>query len=206
VLGYGLRSIGFRRIGLRPGMDPANPHTRWLRFSLREVLLVLAFVALGCAALKYAGGLWLSVLSAGVLLLFMGAAVVAAVDRGHRQAKALGFALCMAIYGILFWSAPATSPNQNPELDPHAGSLPTSKALAPLFSAIVKRSYHDLTTGQEVAPPAPPHFVFSGYVQETPDRGQFMATGHLLWTVLLGYFGSRLGLWAYTRRLRSQES
>ncbi len=188
-------------------MDSASPRTSWLRFTLRELLLLLAFVAISCAALKYAVGLWLLGLSSGVLLLFMGAAVLAAVDRGQRQAQAMGFALCVAIYGILFWSTfSLTNAGQNPELDPYSGSLPTSKALAPLFEAIVKRSYYDMNTGKEIAPPAPPNFISRGYVREKPDRGQFMATGHLLWMLLLGYLGSRVSLLAYARRLRSEES
>ena len=189
-------------------MDSANPHPSLFRFSLRELLLLLAFFAIGCAALRYAGGLWLIGLSSSVLLLFMIAAVLAAVDRGHRQAQAIGFALCMAIYAILFWSTPVPmNVEVNPELDPYTGRLPTSKALFPLFEAIVKRSYHDMMTGKEVAAPTPgPGFGGAFSVRETPDRGQFMATGHLLWTLLLGYLGSRVALWAYARRLRSQET
>lgn len=183
-------------------MDSASQRTSCLRFSLRELLLLLAFVAVGCAALRYAGGLWLLGLSSGVLLLFMGAAVLAAVDRGHRQAQAIGFALCVAIYGVLFWSTSSLmNAEQNPELDPQTGRLPTSKALAPLFEAIVKRSYYDEMTGKETALPAP---GFGGaYIRETPDRGQFMATGHLLFALMFGYLGSRLALGAYTRRTRT---
>jgi hypothetical protein len=189
-------------VGFRPNMVSASPRTGWLRFTLCELLLLLAFVAIGCAALKYAGGMWLAGLSSVVLLLFMGAVVLAAVDRGNRQAQAIGFALCVAIYGVVFWSTSSlTSAEQNPDLDPQAGRLPTSKALAPVFEAIVKRSYHDVTTGQETAPPAP---GFGGaYVREIPDRSQFMATGHLLFALAFGYLGSRVALWAYARRSRT---
>ena len=187
-------------------MDSPNPRPSFFRFSLRELLLLLAFFAIGCAALRYAGELWLIGLSSCVLLLFMVAAVLAAVDRGHRQAQAIGFALCMAIYGILFWSAPlTTNVEQSLELDPYSGRLPTSKAMAPLFGVIVKTTYYDMMTGKEIAPPTP-GIGFGGYTREIPDRGQFMATAHLLWTLLLGYLGSRVALWAYAHRLRSQQT
>jgi hypothetical protein len=185
-------------------MDSANPRPSLFRFSLRELLLLLAFFAIGCAALRYVGGLWLIGLSSCVLLLFMIAAVLASVDRGHRQAQAIGFALCVAIYGVLFWSAPSPmNVEVNPELDPEAGRLPTTKAMAPLFDLIVKGSYHDAMTGKEIAVPTPGLAV---YFRETPDRGQFMATAHLLWMLLLGYLGSRVALWAYARRQRSQQT
>jgi hypothetical protein len=184
-------------------MDSANPHPSLFRFSLRELLLLLACFAIGCAALRYAGGLWLIGLSSSVLLLFMIAAVLAAVDRGHRQAQAIGFALCVAIYGVLFWSAPlTTNVEQSPELDPYSGRLPTSKALAPLFEIIVKRTYHDMATGQEVAGLAAGLAIVQ---REIPDRGQFMATGHLLFALAVGYLGSRVALWAYARRHRDPD-
>lgn len=198
-------------------MNTAQSRPSWWRFSLRELLLLLGFVAVGCAALKYAGEAWVTALSAVVLLLFMLSAVSAVVDRGHRQALAIGFALCMGVYGIPF-------SQENRELDPHAGRLPTTKLLKPLFTALVNGVYIDSSTGKIVPNYNPANTVYSlggggfggggvaptgfpmgVYYLETPPREKFMAVGHLLWALLLGYIGARLAGWIYIRRQREKD-
>jgi hypothetical protein len=166
-----------------------------LRISLRELLAGLAFVAVACAALKYAGERWWTVLSAVALVGFLAAAVVAVIERWPSQARAMGFVLCVAVYALLVWSGPDYAGNQhNSELDPYSGRLPTTKVMRPLFEALVTRQ----------------QIMMSGFggammTQESPDRGQFMAIGHLLWAIVLGYFGSRFAGWLYARRVRSED-
>ena len=204
--------------------------TGW-RFSLRELLMLLGFVAVGCAALKYAGEVWVTALSAIVLLLFMLSTVVAVIDRGHRQALAIGFALCVAVYGVLFWSS-TRADQGNRELDPHEGRLPTTKLLKPLFTALVSGVYIDSSTGKIIpnynsantvyslrgglslggggggfgGGVAPAGFPMGVYYLETPPREKFMAIGHLLWALLLGYTGARLAGWIYARRQQERDS
>jgi len=188
-------------------MDSPIANQGFWRFSLAELLIAIGFVAISCAALKYAGEVWATCLSVGVILLFMGAAVTAVVDRGPLQARAIGLTLFMGIYGVLFWSCPThANYEQSTELDPYTGRLPTSKLLKPLFETLVSRNYLD-GSGKKVGPPTP-GIGFGGIggisMSESPDRGQFMAIGHLLCALLLGYLGSRVALWAYARRHRSQ--
>ena len=177
-------------------MAPRRVPSSLFRLSLRELLLALAFVALACAALKYAGEVWWTVLSAGVLIVFLAATVLAVVARGQEQALAIGFVLCVAIYGLLIWSAPIDpGDQQSRELDPYSGSLPTTKVMRPLFDALVTRTQTPMSG-------------FGGGVmmtRETPERSQFMAISHLLWALALGYLGSRFAGWIYARRVRSEE-
>jgi hypothetical protein len=195
-------------------MDRSRLKPGWLQLSLRELLLVSAFCGVACAALKYAGGTWELMLSAAVLLLFMAAAVAAVVDRGRRQAAATGVVLCLVIYGTLVWSAPPSpSIGISRELDPGSGRLPTSLALGRVYETLVVR-----TTGmpggfggRSVVPvtyggaSGMPGGGQTFYIQvESPDRHAFMAVGHWLWALLLGYAGCRLALWCYDRRERGK--
>ena len=207
-------------------MNAESANVSWWRFSLRELLLLIGFVALACVSLKYAGFVWVLTLSAAASLLFMGAAVVAVVDRGRRQAAAIGLALCLAIYGIVFWSSPRESNGrQSRELDPYDAQLPTSKALYPLFTVMVHGTYRD-SAGNEIKDYDPNQAATMGmgsgmfggggmgggmggmgggaYYHEVPERSQFMGVGHLLWALLLGCLGSRLAVWSYDRRAKAE--
>jgi len=176
---------------------------------------VTAFLAMSCTALKYAGDVWITVLSAGLMILFMAATVAAVLDRGRRQALAAGFAICVAIYGVLFWSAPHDASNIPRELDPYTGWLPTSKLMKPFFEMIVKRTWIDLATGKEVATPtsgagyggiAGAGFGGGGIGgRENPPREKFMVIAHVLWAAVLGYSGSRLAAAIYCRRSATEK-
>lgn len=182
------------------------PHV--IQISLRELLLLVAFFAIGCAALKTAGNVWWTVLSAFTLLVFMGFATVAAVDRGPRQSFALGFVICTAIYGVLLGSQPAVGAvaPSNRELDPYTGKMPTTKLLLPVFQAMMSVKWVDSKTGEEIPnyDPSQASVVSSGSFvsySEAPHRQDFMAIGHLLWCVLFGYAGGHVARVVYLRRV-----
>jgi hypothetical protein len=190
-------------------MNSPRTTRRLLRLSLGELLLVVGFFAMASAALKYASATWWVILSSAALLLLIGAAVVAAIDRERRQAKASGFMLSMAIYGIVFYcSAPIDEYGRHRELDPDRGRLPTSRLLAPLHQGIASRNWIDSRTGEVVPEYDPNMGTGFGYgsgaggivVRESPPRRQFMAIGHLLWAMVLGYAGGRFAAWIYDRR------
>jgi hypothetical protein len=194
--------------------QPTNP-PRFLHVSLRELLLLVAFCAVGCAALKTAGNLWWTVLSAFTLLVVMGFALVAAIDRGPRQAFAQGFVIWVLIYSVLFFAQPSDASNLpiSRELDPYTGRLPTTRLMLPLFKAMVTGRYVDLVTGQEVPnydPNRPAAGGTSGFgggglngvsYEESPTREDFLSIGHLLWTLLLGYVGGHIARVIYLRRI-----
>jgi hypothetical protein len=46
-------------------------------------------------------------------------------------------------------------------------------------------------------------FAFSGQI---PDHEHFMALGHCLWALLLGYAGGHFARWVYLRRRREQNA
>ena len=197
-------------------MIASNTQISWRRYSLRELLLVIGFFAIACVSLKYADRVWELVLSASLSLLLMGAAVTAFVDGGRRQAAAIGFTVVVVLYAIAFWSgAPNEGVGRNSELDLRRGKLPSTTALALLFPHIVQDSWVD-PEGAPIPGYVPMEndaqlaiHVGSGRFNdpnarfvEVPNRSDFMAVGHLLWTLLLGYLGSRLALYCYDRRTK----
>jgi hypothetical protein len=196
------------------------------KLALRELLMVVALIALGCAALKYANDMWFAVIAAIVFLTFFRALIVAAVDRGPAQAFAIGMALVMAGYALLLLSSRTTNQGMidNQEFT-RGGVLPTTQLLEHLnrsisdfrwidvsgnadrhFQAPVMLDNVDLTAealrkrlrnGQNL-----PGVSFKGMVlQKTPDEEPFYRTGHLLWSLMLGFVGGMFARSMYQRRI-----
>lgn len=186
--------------------DP-TPRERLFRISLRELLLLLALCAVAIVSLRYASGPWQLVVFTITMVAAFVAAIVAVVDRGARQAFAIGFALSMALYGLIFLygSARATD-GRNLELNPQAGRLPTSRLLEPVYKALVEVRWIDLRTGQEVPGHDPTSASAAGAsfvtADERPERGAFMRIGHCWWALLLGYLGGWFARWVYLQRNR----
>jgi hypothetical protein len=79
---------------------PGNASLRWLpRFSIRQLLLATAFVAVGCYALRWASPWWSIVLFYCGLTLVIGGILVAINWPGEPRSFWAGFAVC----GIAHW-------------------------------------------------------------------------------------------------------
>jgi hypothetical protein len=76
------------------------------RLSLRGLLVLVAAAAMACAGLVNANQGWLTAFTAAALFVFMAALVAAVVDRGPRQAFAVGFLLAAGFHlAALQWMA-----------------------------------------------------------------------------------------------------
>jgi hypothetical protein len=176
--------------------------------TLRRVFTLVAVFAVVCAALKFPG-FWGPILFGIALLLVMGMAITAVVDRGSRQAYAIGYTLAAIIYGVMVLATHSAFGGF--ELDPYSGSLPTTTWLAPVFRLVAHETWIDVTTRQEVpnyVPPRTPGTTFGPAVGliEYPDRRTFMAVGHTLWTLLFGLVGGYFAQWRYARRMAPRAS
>jgi hypothetical protein len=183
------------------------------RFTIRELGLLTAFLAVGCAGLKYANAWWWSALALGTFVLLLAAIITALVGRGPWRAAAIGFSVAVLAYAILLRSVPIqANTNTSPELDPYNGTLPTSRLLLPVFKSMVRTKWIDGATGQEVRDYRPPTVTgfggggfggFGGnpsvYLQGTPQPENFMKVGHLLWALVFGYCGGRFAVWVHQR-------
>jgi hypothetical protein len=186
-----------------------------VRISLREFLLLFIAFAIGFTALKFANQWWLAAIGGVTLLTFLAASIVAIIDRGPRQAYAIGFAACVIGYAPLFMLGN--------EMDPFTGELPTSRMLQPVFLAVRVQTYLNVRTREELLESQlpddaliegksafpnyrPPNSVGTYFVRSSslPDLQHFMPIGHCLWVLLLGYAGGHFARWVYFRRLREQ--
>jgi hypothetical protein len=174
-----------------------------LHMALRQLFVLVAFIAVCCAALKFAG-IWASILFAVALLWVVGMTIVAFVDRGARQAYAIGFTLAALIYAATVLATHAASGGV--ELDPYSGSLPTTKLLRPVYTLIVQQTWIDMATGKEVPNYDPSKGASGGGMgggvglSEFPLRRAFMTVGHIIWTTLFGCVGGLFGRLTYARR------
>jgi hypothetical protein len=111
----------------------------WLpKVSLREFLTIIAFVAVACGALMNASAVWVSVLASLTVVVGGAMLVVACVERGPRQAFAIGFVAFLGTYllGVQFTGQPQ---NANPfgggviQGFTYYKTLPTTNLLAELW-------------------------------------------------------------------------
>ncbi|MEM8864736.1 MAG: hypothetical protein AAGF31_04240 [Planctomycetota bacterium] len=191
-----------------------------MRFSLREMLLVVTIASLAVPALYFANP-WVEALVAGATaVLLAGAAIRSLVCRGIRQAAAVGFVVPALLYGV----ALATSATHSElggvsyrEMDPYNGRLLTTKSMRyPYEWTTSQRSYYIDSGGKRtksqpddydpynagggglgfggIGGGGGPRFV------GLPDRDDFMPIAHCLWTLLFGYAGMKYASWVYARR------
>lgn len=100
------------------------------RWSVRGMLVLVALVALAIPSLQYASEAWLALVVGITIVAFLVALNVAVVDRGPRQAFAIGFVLTMAAYGLILMSF------QTREFDQWKGRLPTTRLLRYVHAAV----------------------------------------------------------------------
>jgi hypothetical protein len=183
----------------------ANSATPWaalFRVSLRELLLLIAMVALAIASMKYASPAWRTCVYTITMAIFMWAAVIAVIDRGPRQAFAIGMVLLMVIYGVLVTNGTVRS--ENVEMDLQYGRLPTSRVVKYIFPPTETVEWLDNRTGQilpnyDPANPPPGIGAFP-QTRRKPDPPILMAVAHCWWALLLGYIGGRFARVVYLRR------
>jgi hypothetical protein len=191
--------------------------------SLRELLALVAVIGLACVSLKFAGEWSWMALSGAVMLLTTALLIVAVIDRGARQAFAIGFMLTAGVYAVMYFTS-AIANGAGRELDPYDGSLPTTKILRPLFENVSTVQYTVQTSGGNRAfathaeaetflkSYGGPAFYTGGGLGggggfnpgisflETPARADFFSIAHLWWMLLFGYLGGRFGLFIFHRR------
>jgi hypothetical protein len=123
------------------------------RISLRELLVFVALFALAVASLKYANDAWLAIVAGVTMLAFSIAIITAAVDRGSRQAHAIGFALTFLAYCAAVLTGMTTASGlgnetaiKNIEFDQWDGRLPTTRLLRYIHWAMNATGYYDAAT------------------------------------------------------------
>lgn len=187
-----------------------------LQFTLRHLLVAVAFVAVGCAALLNANGWWVSGIWTCVVALLSLAALLAIFLRGQRQAFWIGFAL-------VGWLTVLAATDKVPALTA-ARQLPQQLTgwLYQRLPEIRRARYIEEQTGRPVLDTPPPYFRDNLYappsqtalaikslaLSQQPTFASnpqlihaedFLSIGDALWTLILAYSGGCIALWLYCR-------
>ena len=173
--------------------------SKYPQLTLRELLLGILFLGLGCAGLV-AGGVMATIVLGVELIIIMGVGIVAFVGRDEARAAAIGFLVPVVVYAASIYALGSS------ELDPYDGKLPTTKLIEPAFRVIIRKEWINAMTGEPVpgydptkAPVGGGGFASVG-LKETPDRTTFMSVAHALLAMLLGYAGSKFAVYVYRRQ------
>ena len=146
-----------------------------VRFSLRSLFAVTAFIAIGLTALTHANRVWAAALTGGVVLSLSSATLAAVYRSGSSRALWLGFSLFGWIYLVLahgpFREIPLPTSFAFEYLEHRLGLLPIPPPLAQEGSLF------------------PPEATFDPYFSL---RG-FENVGHALFTLTLAAVGGVLG-------------
>jgi hypothetical protein len=173
--------------------------------SLRELLLLIALAALAIASIRYATTTWRTVVYTITMAVLMTGAVTAVIDRGPRQAFAIGMVLTMAIYAILVRNGVSGTRGENRELDPSDGRLPTTRAASYFYRPTTTHRWFD-ERGNELAnfdesKPRPGVRRATRRTNISPSADLFMQIVHSWWALLLGYIGGWFAWIVYHRRI-----
>lgn len=194
------------------------------RFSLRELSVLFAFVSVAFASLKFANDFWFMTVATVTMIVLFGSLIIATIDRGARQAFAIGFALTMIAYGAMLTTghrivgSGGSMNSKNVEFDQWAGRLPTTRLLRYVHMAVERNEWTDASgnviPGYDPKKPVVPQIsnrgpssgsfggpVGGAFFREVPPREIFVPIGHCWWSLLLGYVGGYFGRFVYWRRI-----
>lgn len=193
--------------------------------SLRELLLLVAFVAVACGSILYASPTVVCSIFATTVLLGISLAVFSVVERGARQAAAFGGLIAIAVYAILWSYEPKVELeslwSEREGMDQsinYQGYLPTSHALNALWNRTSATYMVERQTGRvlKLMWPTYPQFesqavsaseIPAGWsegqlaYEGLPKPRHFLAIGHCLFAWLFAYLCGKFAAWVYYRRM-----
>jgi hypothetical protein len=174
-----------------------------LRISIRELLTVIAVLALAMASLRIGGVLaQVMLIIAGISVIAFG--ITAIVARDRRQTFAIGFLIPFALYAAIHFVS------ERNELDPYDPSaLITTRSFRPLHDAFRTQTWTEPQTGEalsefdldpSIVPEVGPGYIYTsqsgsaGSLTEHPRRKTFMMVAHCLLASIAGYIGGRFAI------------
>jgi hypothetical protein len=193
------------------------------RLSLREMLGLVAVVALAIVSLRQASSTLLVVVEFAAIIVLATAALAVIFDRGPRRAFAGGFLLIAIAYGVLVLSG-HKGQNGNTLYNAELGNwigwedggphLPTSKVLQYAYQLVDHSKYFDPMTEKQIPNVSAKDVVTDGtgqtingqsfYVEESPSTVTFFTIGQYWWGLLFAYVGGRISRFIFERRTREQ--
>jgi hypothetical protein len=205
-------------------MQPSQrPRFRLLSFSLRQLMLATAFVAIGCYALRWASPWWSIVLFYAGLFLIVAGILVAINRGGETRSFWAAFAICGILHMLLVlrpglengipalhttafvttWASAYTYNRIKPQLK--VVPIPTDPAVLGTIRGRWGGEYQDVP-GLPGAKSPSFHSGEDGYFRGFGpgpfyiQQEDFIQVSHGLWTLLLAYLGGHISLAIYRRR------
>lgn len=170
-------------------MKTPSRECRRLGLSLRELLALVAFVAVACAALKFASYIWLTLVASVAFVCFSVAIILAIFQRGPQQAFAIGFAVMGIGYLVLvFYVWEQKEGSQYVRW--YDGALGTTELLELLYGVIAVERPARNVGGLSAGPVMIPH----------PEHQTYLRVGQTLWSLTLAYLGGRFARFVWQRR------
>ena len=173
-----------------------------LRFSIRQLLIWTAVIALGCVALRSASAGWVAAILAIVLLILATATLLAVFRQGADRAQWIGFGVFGWLYWLLLMFGQLDGPGQldNPFWP---RNFATAKLSALLYDRLYSepRTHYGMGGADSMMGPMSGMggMPGSGSVSAItgPSRADFINVAHSLWTLLLAACGGWLARWIY---------
>jgi hypothetical protein len=181
-----------------------------MRFNIRSLLILVVYVAVGCAAMVKSTQAWASAVVTLTVATLLAAAVISVTSRGRSRAFGRGFALAGLGYLAIAY-APGAAENIGPHLattkalvwsvkkihgddadQSYVAFSPDGKLLATAQGRSTIRVW-DLASGTFLPP------------VQTPSES-FIRTGQCLWALVIGCLGGLLGQSCYARSERREHS
>jgi len=157
-----------------------------VKLSLREVLMVVGFVAVALAALLNASAACYSGIFSATLLVMLVSIVAAFSCRDAKRVFWFGFSVFG--WGYLFLTIGPLN-----RFGPGVGMLATHKTLESFYSMVrenpIEYGFREHDDDDPFA------FGFDGI---GADWHNFQRTGHALWALVLAFAGGKVGVYFYT--------
>jgi hypothetical protein len=185
------------------------------RISLRQLLIFVTVVGLALVSLKYASFIWQVIVGSLAMIIAIAATVAAIVDRGNRQAFAVGVAVTMLAYAIAVKDQDiAIAINRSRgtiQEDPRVELLPTTSLANYLYQVVADEAWVDSATSKIISRysatnSAPPTSGFTPGAEPLyrilPDRVAFIFICHCWFALLFAYLGGNFARFVYRRRMK----
>lgn len=183
----------------------------WFRFSIRQLLLWTAFIALACVALRSSTQFWISLLHSAALVALVVAVLLAIYRGGATRAYCIGFVVCGGLYLTVLYVGWILSREQNlfvVQRDPLITTWLSKQAYQYAYPYTAQRPAVIGGGFGGVAPTPGTGFGGMGPLPAPPPasygapESEFVDTAHSLWALLLAACGGSLARWLCLTRDR----
>ena len=164
-----------------------------MKYSIRVLLIAVAFIGMALSGFKYGG--WLAWATTGLIAaLFLAMVILVFVSRGAKRAAAIGFLVPFCAYvGIHYFS-------KHDESNIYDSRMPTTQLLRTVFDKIMVREYYDRDSDEilidfdleanRTAGPARRRVSWN----QIPERHSFAVLGHAFMALILGGLGAAFAI------------